>query len=110
MREMRAIIVFLAFWTYLAPCSRAQELPSRIERYLNTQVRENGFSGAVLVAHGDEVLINKSFAPPSALGNKFNQALERFPVGSVAEQFIAAAILELQVAGQVRLDSPICDY
>jgi CubicO group peptidase (beta-lactamase class C family) len=105
-----AINVFLAFWTCLVPCPRAQELPSRIERYLNAQVLENDFSGTVLVAHGDEVLINKSFAPPSALGSKFSEAQNRFPVGSIAEQFIAAAILQLEVVGQVRLDRPICDY
>jgi CubicO group peptidase (beta-lactamase class C family) len=107
---MRAIITCLVFGTYFAPCPRAQNLSSRIERYLNAQVLENGFSGTVLVAQGDAVLINKSFAPPSALGSKFSQAQNRFPVGSIAEQFIAAAILQLEVAGQVGLDSPICDY
>jgi CubicO group peptidase (beta-lactamase class C family) len=107
---MRAIIAFLALWTYLAPSRRAQELPSSIERYVNAQSLEIHFSGAVLVAHGNEVLINKSFVTPSALGEKSSQVQNRFPAGSLTEQFIAAAILQLELAGRVRLDSPICDY
>ncbi len=110
MKEMSTILVLLAFWTNLSLFARVQELSPRIEQYLSSQMHEYGFSGEVLVAHGDEVLLNKSFAPPSALGSKFNQARKRFPAGSIAEQFIAAAILQLEVVGQVRLDSPICDY
>jgi CubicO group peptidase (beta-lactamase class C family) len=108
--SMTAIFVFLAFGTYLTPSICAQALPSRIERYLNAQVVENGFNGTVLVAHGDDILINKSFVPPDAIGSKFSQWQDRFPAGSISEQFIAAAILQLEPAGHVRLDSPICDY
>jgi CubicO group peptidase (beta-lactamase class C family) len=87
------------------------ETPKRIaRRYLNAQMLENGFSGQVLIAHGDEVLVNKSFLPPPGPGSDLRKAQERFPAGSIAEQFIAAAILQLDVRGQVRLDAPICDY
>lgn len=108
--SMKATITFLAFWAYLTSSLSAQELPLRIERYLNTQVAENGFDGTVLVADGDEVLINKSFTSPNARYNKISQAQDKFPLGSIEEQFIAAAILQLELAGRVRIDSPICDY
>jgi CubicO group peptidase (beta-lactamase class C family) len=107
---MKATITFLAFWAYLTSSLSAQELPLRIERYLNTQVAESGFDGTVLVADGDEVLINKSFMSANAPDSKISRAQDKFPVGSIAEQFIAAAILQLELAGRVRLDSSICDY
>jgi CubicO group peptidase (beta-lactamase class C family) len=110
MSKITAITIFLALWSNLEPVARAQELRPKIERYLNTQMLEKGFSGQVLVVQGEEVLINKSFVPPSRLGSDPSHAQDRFPVGSIAEQFIAAAILQLELAGQVRLDSSICDY
>jgi len=94
----------------LGPAAHAQELGLKIEQYLNAQMLENGFSGQVLIAHGDEVLVNKSFLPPPGPGGDVREAQETFPAGSIAEQFIAAAILQLDVRGQVRLDAPICDY
>jgi CubicO group peptidase (beta-lactamase class C family) len=108
--KITAITLLLALWSNLEPGAQAQELALRIERYLNAQAVENGFSGQVLIAHGDEVLVNKSFVPPSRSGSQFGHARDRFPAGSVAEQFMAAAILQLELAGQVRLDSSICDY
>jgi CubicO group peptidase (beta-lactamase class C family) len=106
MKEMSAIFV-LAFWTGLSLFPRAQELSSRIEQYLASQSHENGFRGEVLVAEGDQLLIKRSFAN---LSSELGQPEGRFPAGSIAEQFTAAAILQLELTGQVKLDSPVCDY
>jgi CubicO group peptidase (beta-lactamase class C family) len=112
MREPQAILltVLLTAWTGLVPVSRPQEVASKIERYLNSQITENAFRGAVLVAHGDETLANQEFPHNSIRGKEGSKRQERFPVGSIAEQFIAAAILQLEEANKVRLDSPICEY
>jgi CubicO group peptidase (beta-lactamase class C family) len=39
-----------------------------------------------------------------------SKAEGRFPAGSIAEQFVAAAILQLELAGQLKLGNSICDY
>jgi len=109
MKEMSAIFV-LAFWTGLSLFPRAQELSSRIEQYLISQSHENGFRGEVLVAEGDELLTKRKFQASSNLSSELRQPEDRFPAGSIAEQFIAAAILQLELTGQVKLDSPVCDY
>jgi len=110
MSKISAPAILLLLWLNLEPVAHAQELGPNIERYLNAQTLENGFSGQVLIAHGDEVLVNKSFLPPPGPGDDLRKAQERFPAGSIAEQFIAAAILQLDLRGQVRLDAPVCDY
>ena len=109
MKEMSSILV-LAVWTSLFLDPPVQEPGSRIEQYLKSQAHQNGFSGDVLIAKGDELLITKSFRASSNLTTEVSQPQDRFPVGSIAEQFIAAAILQLELTGQVRLDSSICDY
>lgn len=107
--KISAPAILVALWLNFEPLAHAQEPDLKIERYLNAQMLENGFSGQVLIAHGDKVLIDKSFPPPPGQGGD-RKAQERFPAGSVAEQFIAVAILQLEVRGQVRLDASICDY
>jgi CubicO group peptidase (beta-lactamase class C family) len=109
MREMSSILV-LAVWTSLFLGPPVQEPGSRLEQYLKSQAHQNGFSGDVLIAKGDALLIKKSFGASSNLSTEVSQPQDRFPVGSIAEQFIAAAILQLELTGQVRLDSSICDY
>jgi CubicO group peptidase (beta-lactamase class C family) len=103
---MKATTTVLGFLAFFISSLSAQEVPATIERYLNSRVV--GFDGTVLVARGDEILIDKNFAPPG--GNRFGRIQNTFPAGAIAEQFIAAAILQLERAGQVRLDNPICNY
>jgi CubicO group peptidase (beta-lactamase class C family) len=110
MSKMSALTMLLALWSSLEPVAQAQELGVKIERYLNAQTVENGFSGQVLIAHGDDVLVNRSFVPPSRSGSQLGQTPDRFPAGSVAEQFMAVAILQLELTGPVGLDASICEY
>jgi CubicO group peptidase (beta-lactamase class C family) len=109
MKEVSTVLV-LAFSASLSLFPRVQEQSSRVEQYLISQMHESGFSGEVLVAEGDELLIKKRFQASSNLSSDLSQPEDRFPAGSIAEQFMAAAILQLELAGQVKLDSPICDY
>ena len=109
MRELSSIFV-LAFWTILSLFPQSPELSSRIEQYLVSQNHENGFSGEVLVTKGNELFIKRKLEAPASLSGEVSPAEGRFPAGSIAEQFIAAAILQLELAGQVRLGSSICDY
>jgi CubicO group peptidase (beta-lactamase class C family) len=110
MKTIRAGVVLLAFCVYLSSCVQAQELLSKSERYLNSQVLEKRFSGRVLVAKGDKILLNRNFGAPSALNTVVVKNQYRFPVGSIAEQFSAAAILQLEEAGKVKLGNSVCDY
>jgi CubicO group peptidase (beta-lactamase class C family) len=114
MREMQAMIVLLTVlltvWTSPLALSRPQEPSSKIEKYVNSQITENAFRGAVLVAHGDEVVIHREFLQHSTLAHEPSQTQKRFSVGPIAEQFIGAALLQLEEANKVRLDSPICEY
>jgi CubicO group peptidase (beta-lactamase class C family) len=103
-------VVSLTFWTCLSPGPRAQDLPSRMQHYLNSQVIENRFSGTVIVAHAGEVLINAHFGTSLTVDAAPNKAQDRIPVGSIEEQFIAGAILQLEKAGKLQLDTPICDF
>jgi CubicO group peptidase (beta-lactamase class C family) len=77
-----------------------------LERYL-ARAEQLGFSGAVLVASGDSVLLERGYgwadrrnAVPVTTGTAFG-------IGSITKQFTAAAILRLQEQGRLRVADSI---
>lgn len=81
----------------------------------NTKAREivsyldslDGFSGAVLIAKDDHVLLQKSYGF-AHLGHKVkNNTDTKFSYASIGKSFTAVAIFQLIQAGKLSLDDPI---
>lgn len=72
---------------------------SRLEAY--------GFSGALLVAKGGEVILDKGYGFADAGGKVPFTPDTAFDVGSITKQFTAAAILKLEMQGKLSVSDPI---
>jgi D-alanyl-D-alanine carboxypeptidase len=70
----------------------------------------DGFSGAILVAHGDKILLRKAEGFAERNRGIRNLVDTRFPLESITKQFTAAAILLLVEDGKISLDDPISKY
>lgn len=68
------------------------------------------FSGAVLVARGDEVLVEHACGLASRRYDVANTADTRFNLGSINKMFTAVAVMQLVEAGKVSLDAPLDRY
>ncbi len=66
-----------------------------------------GFSGAVVVASGERVLLSSGFG--SAGGQKVTSE-SRFWIASVGKQFAAAAVMKLLEQGKLTLDDPLVRF
>ena len=77
---------------------------------VDTIAREDGFSGVVLVARGDQVLLRKAAGLADRERNIPNAPKTKFPIYSVTKQFTAAAIMLLVQDGKVSLDDRISKY
>ena len=84
-------------------------LSSRIETYLK-QSEANGFSGAVLVAKNDSIIINKGFGFANKVNNVLNNPNTVYDICSVSKQFTGAAIVKLAEDNKLKLDSPISTF
>ncbi len=78
------------------------------ERLLQKMVKEEHFSGAVLVSRADIVVHKRAYGPSSR--NSPNKVDDRFHVGSLGKQFTAAAILHLTEEGSVDLNGCINEF
>lgn len=81
-----------------------------VDRYLATVFDGQPFSGAVLVAQGNTVLLRKGYGLADREQGIPNTPETRFRLGSVTKPFTALAMLLLVEAGQVDVGAPVCLY
>ncbi|MBN2542834.1 beta-lactamase family protein [bacterium] len=82
------------------------ETAVKLDEYL-TRSAPFGFSGAVLVASHDEVILKKGYGLADRDNNIRNTSETVFGVGALTMQFTAAAILKLEMDGLLKTVDPI---
>jgi CubicO group peptidase (beta-lactamase class C family) len=78
--------------------------------FLNRLVENGAFSGAVLVARGDQVLLSKGYGFADRTSKIPNTPPTKFRMGSITKQFTAMAILILQADGKLNVQDLICNH
>jgi len=86
------------------------ELQAAADAFLKPYVDSRNFSGSVLIASGDEILVDSGYGPASIEHSVVNTPKTRFRIGSISKTFTAAAIMLLQEGGSLRIDDPISRY
>lgn len=88
--------------------------PAFVKERLNTVVQSyavhNVFMGAVLVADGDKVLLDKGYGMANLEWNIPNTPDVEFRLCSLSKQFTAALVLLLQQDGKLKLEDPVKQY
>ena len=101
----------LLLWTLalVASCHGSQEEKNRarMDEVIRFQVDNKNFSGSVLVASGNHIVLNKGYGLANIEWNVPNTPSTKFRVGSVTKQFTAAAILLLEEQGKLKVDDPV---
>jgi CubicO group peptidase (beta-lactamase class C family) len=103
--HVRRITLFMIALVLAQIGSAAVALPSAagIDRVVQRNVAE-GFSGSVLVAMGDRILLNRGYGSVRGVRMRPNT---RYWISSMGKQFVAAAILLLEERGKLGLNDPI---
>src|SRR5258705_73392 len=97
---------YVAFGLLLATVGLAQDV-SRMDEVVQYNVSNKKFMGSVLVARGEEILLNKGYGSANLEWNIPNSPATKFRLGSVTKQFTAAAILLLEERGKLKTDDPL---
>lgn len=98
MKNLALSILLLA-----AACATPQREDVALRAVVEARVAQ-GFSGAVLLARGDERLLFEGFG---AIGGRAIVADDRFWIASTGKQFTSAAILRLADAGLLDIDDTL---
>lgn len=92
-----------------APVALAQD-PDRMQQIAEIEANGGTFMGAILVAKGDEILLDRAYGSANLEWDIANTTQTKFRIGSVTKQFTAASILLLQERGQLDIDQPVGTY
>jgi CubicO group peptidase (beta-lactamase class C family) len=102
-------ITFLLFFGGITAQKISTNAIERINTYL-LKSEQNGLTGAVLIAKGDAVLLNKGFGYANKSKQVKNTPRTVFDIGSVSKQFTAAAILKLEEQGKLKVEDKLSKY
>ena len=88
---------------------REDTLTRRLERYVNC-VNAFGFSGAVLVAKGDTILMNEGYGWADEKKKIPITTRTFFDIGSFVKAFTATAIMQLEERGKLKVTDTITRF
>jgi CubicO group peptidase (beta-lactamase class C family) len=77
---------------------------------INRRVRENQFSGAILIRQGKNDLLRRGYGFANRTWHIMNKPETRFRIASVGKMFTAAAVMQLIEAGKFSLDTRVVGY
>jgi CubicO group peptidase (beta-lactamase class C family) len=80
---------------------------ARMEQVVRADATDSRFTGAVLVAKGDQVLFDRAYGAANLEWAVSNAPDTRFPINSLAKQFTAAAVLLLEERGKLHLTDTV---
>ena len=85
-------------------------MAAALDALVQQQVKAGTFSGSVLVAHGDTILLRKGYGLANRELGVPNSPATEFRIGSLSKQFTAMAILMLEQRGKLHVQDPVCAY
>lgn len=94
------------------PDTSAASAPNlaHMEHVIQSFVDSKRFMGAVLVARGNDILLDKGYGFADLEWNVPNTPTTKFRLGSITKQFTACSILLLEERGKLSINDPVKRY
>jgi CubicO group peptidase (beta-lactamase class C family)/ketosteroid isomerase-like protein len=92
------------------PSGSSGSLEARVDAYLAPYLARRDFSGAILIARGDKVLLRKAYGMASYELAVPNTPDTEFRIASLTKTFTAAAVVMLQEQGRLSFDDRLSKF
>lgn len=96
-------------FSFIVICAFGQSTNTEIKKFLDN-LKPKDFSGAILVAHKDSIIIKKVYGLSSIEYGIKNRVDTKFNIASITKMITAVATLQLYENGKVKLNKPIGEY
>ena len=90
--------------------SSNNNIKSRLTKYMDRYSSKNEFSGSILIAKDDEILLNKGYGTADYNKSIPNKPQTTFEIASLTKQFTATAILMLQEQKLLNVNDKLSKY
>jgi CubicO group peptidase (beta-lactamase class C family) len=110
MRIGRLLLAGTALVLCVTGLAAGQDVAAKADAYLNTWAKQGRFSGAVLIAKDDKILLRKGYGMANFELNVPNTPDTVFRIGSITKMFTAFSILQLEERGLLKTTDPAVKY
>jgi CubicO group peptidase (beta-lactamase class C family) len=110
MSKVSILPCIILLFTFTHNADGQKNLKDNIDKYVQAKTDFFNFSGAVLVARNDSILLQKGYGLADREWNIANTADTKFRIASNTKQFTAVAILQLADQGKLSLDDKLSKY
>lgn len=86
------------------------QIAAKADEYLRAAVEHDQFTGAVLIARDGKPVFSRGYGKANYELDVPNTPDTVFQIASLTKQFTAAAILQLQERGKLKVGDPVCKY
>lgn len=107
---MRKSIIIIWLVHAFCCCVFAQDIAKKTDEYLSARTRLGRFSGAVLVARGNDVVFQKGYGFADVEQRQPFTVATPMALASLSKMFTAMAVLKLRDAGKLRLEDSVCAH
>lgn len=90
--------------------SSNKDIQSKLIKYMDDYSEKNEFSGTIILAKDDDVLLNRAYGMEDYDNNIANRTNTVFEIASITKQFTATAILMLQESKLLNVQDLISKY
>ena len=90
--------------------NQGNSIEASVDRYLAPFIQMKDFSGTILIAKNDKILLRKSFGAANYELSVPNKPQTKFQIASLSKTFTAAAIVLLEKNGHLRLDEALSKF
>ena len=87
-----------------------KDIAAKVDAYMNAAVKNDQFSGSILVARGGTAIISKGYRMANYEWNVPNTPQTTFTLASLTKQFTGMAMMQLQEQGWLKVSDKICKY
>lgn len=85
-------------------------MSARFDQIIQYYVSNHQFMGSVLVAKGDQTLLDRGYGSANLEWNVPNSPAGKFRLGSITKQFTSTCILLLEQRGKLNVQDPVKKY
>ncbi len=96
------VIFFLLLLGLFSSLQAQDSLRPKLDNYLRDVTDNKGFSGTVIVAKGNKVLLNQGYGWADLKKTKRVKRETKFYIASITKQFTSSAILKLEEQGKLK--------
>ena len=100
----------MPFLIFIPAFIKAQLTEQKADAFITAYTSQNKFSGDVLIAKGDKIILNKAYGFADIANKKSNTAETEFRAGSLTKMFTSNLILQLAQQHKIKLDDYVSKY